>query len=131
MRRPLVEVLTGTRPAASNNIVWVGFQSLVLGRMTEHHIRSEVSAFLSVFGTTRNLQARHSIAPTTTIDAVRAGHPRRERVATFNARAAMNGALKPNRVVAGRQARRPFRYPGVSGLRPSLVRVVGIEPTLP
>lgn len=77
------------------------------GRFTQHYTWSEVHEFLSVFGTPRNLQPRYNIAPTTTVDTVRAGKdgarelvsmrwglipgwwkkPLKELPATFNARA--------------------------------------------
>ena len=43
------------------------------GRFTQRYTWSEVHAFLDVFGTPRNLQPRYNIAPTTTVDVVRAG----------------------------------------------------------
>ena len=48
------------------------------GRFTQRYTWSEVHAFLDVFGTPRNLQPRYNIAPTTTVDVVRAGHSGRE-----------------------------------------------------
>ncbi len=41
------------------------------GRFTQHYTWSEVHAFLSVFGTARNLRPRYNIAPTTSVDVVR------------------------------------------------------------
>lgn len=41
------------------------------GRFTQHYTWKEVHDFLSVFGPPRNLQARHNIGPTTTIDVIR------------------------------------------------------------
>jgi putative SOS response-associated peptidase YedK len=35
------------------------------GRFTQHYTWAEVHAFLSVFGTPRNLRPRYNIAPTT------------------------------------------------------------------
>lgn len=43
------------------------------GRFTQHYTWAEVHAFLSVFGSPRNLQPRYNIAPTTTIDVIRLG----------------------------------------------------------
>src|SRR6202161_2220063 len=76
------------------------------GRFTQHYTWEEVHAFLSVFGTPRNLQPHYNIAPTDTIDVTRLGPQSRELVpmrwgfipgwwkkaakempATFNARA--------------------------------------------
>jgi putative SOS response-associated peptidase YedK len=50
------------------------------GRFTQHYTWREVHAFLSVFGTPRNLQPHYNIAPTTMIDVVRTGVPGRELV---------------------------------------------------
>jgi len=76
------------------------------GRFTQHYTWEEVHAFLSVFGTPRNLQPHYNIAPTDTVDVTRLGPQGRELVpmrwglipgwwkkaakempATFNARA--------------------------------------------
>jgi putative SOS response-associated peptidase YedK len=76
------------------------------GRFTQHYTWQEVHAFLSVFGTPRNLQPHYNIAPTDTVDVTRLGPQGRELVpmrwglipgwwkkaakempATFNARA--------------------------------------------
>jgi putative SOS response-associated peptidase YedK len=76
------------------------------GRFTQHYTWDEVHAFLSVFGTPKNLQPHYNIAPTDTVDVVRLGKQGREMVpmrwglipgwwkktakempATFNARA--------------------------------------------
>ena len=76
------------------------------GRFTQHYTWAEVHAFLNVFGPLRNLQPRYKIAPTTSIDVIRAGQhgqelvsmrwglvpffwkkPLKELPATFNARA--------------------------------------------
>jgi putative SOS response-associated peptidase YedK len=76
------------------------------GRFTQHYTWDEVHAFLSVFGTPKNLQPRYNIAPTTIVDVIRLGPQGRELVpmrwglipgwwkktaknmpATFNARA--------------------------------------------
>ena len=76
------------------------------GRFTQHYTWEEVHAFLSVFGTPRNLQPHYNIAPTDTVDVIRPGPQGRELVpmrwglipgwwkkaakempATFNARA--------------------------------------------
>jgi putative SOS response-associated peptidase YedK len=76
------------------------------GRFTQNYTWEQVHAFLSVFGTPRNLRPRYNIAPTTTIDVVRTSpdsrelapmrwglvpgwwkKPLKELPATFNARA--------------------------------------------
>ena len=76
------------------------------GRFTQYYTWEEVHAFLSVFGTPRNLQPHYNIAPTDTVDVIRLGPQGRELVpmrwglipgwwkkaakempATFNARA--------------------------------------------
>jgi putative SOS response-associated peptidase YedK len=47
------------------------------GRFTQHYTWAEVHAFLSVFGTPRNLQPRYNIARTTMIDGGNPQHARR------------------------------------------------------
>lgn len=95
------------------------------GRFTQNYTWEQVHAFLSVFGPPRNLRPRYNIAPTTTIDVVRAGPEGREIVpmrwglvpgwwkkpikdlpATFNARAEtvaekpmFRGAFKERRCI--------------------------------
>jgi putative SOS response-associated peptidase YedK len=48
------------------------------GRFTQHYTWQEVHAFLSVFGTPRNLQPHYNIAPTDTVDVIRLGPQGRE-----------------------------------------------------
>lgn len=43
------------------------------GRFTQRYTWAEVHAFLSVFGTPRNLQPHYNIAPTDTVDVIRLG----------------------------------------------------------
>ncbi|MGE4046487.1 MAG: SOS response-associated peptidase [Acetobacteraceae bacterium] len=50
------------------------------GRFTQFYTWAEVHAFLSMFGTPRNLQPRYNIAPTTMIDVVRPTEQGRELV---------------------------------------------------
>ena len=96
------------------------------GRFTQHYTWSEVHEFLSVFGPPRNVQPRYNIAPTTSVDAVRARaegrrelvpmrwglvpgwwkKPLKELTATFNARAEsvaekpmFRGAFKERRCI--------------------------------
>ncbi|MGE7416194.1 SOS response-associated peptidase, partial [Methylobacterium tarhaniae] len=76
------------------------------GRFTQHYTWSEIHAWLSIFGSPRNLQPRYNIAPTETCDVVRPGadglelvqmrwwlipswwkKPAREALPAFNARA--------------------------------------------
>ena len=48
------------------------------GRFTQNYSWSEIHAFLTLFGTPRNLQPRYNIAPTTPVDVVRQGPEGRE-----------------------------------------------------
>src|SRR4051812_1030202 len=48
------------------------------GRFSQHYTWAEVHAFLSVFGSPRNLQPHYNIAPTTMIDVIRLGENGRE-----------------------------------------------------
>ena len=48
------------------------------GRFTQHYTWAEVHAFLSVFGTPKNLQPHYNIAPTDTVDVTRLGKQGRE-----------------------------------------------------
>ncbi len=51
---------------------------IMCGRFTQHYTWSEVHAFLSVFGTPRNLQPHYNIAPTDPVNVLRLGEQGRE-----------------------------------------------------
>ena len=77
LRRRMIEDMTvrNLSPATHRS-----YLHALCGRFAQNYTWAEVHAFLSVFGTPRNLQPRYYLAPTMTVDVIRQGPQGRELV---------------------------------------------------